>query len=81
MIEGWMRTGEAAHKMGISRSAVNRLIARGTLRARFAGGMSWIHIDELRRLAADPMFRARSRAMDDRALNALLGQEVFDYES
>jgi excisionase family DNA binding protein len=83
MYEGWMRTGEAASRLGISRTAVNRLIARGTLVARFVGGCSWIRIQDLRKLAADPEYRKATRGADFALLDDLVGQlriEILDKE-
>jgi len=77
VLEGWTRVPEAAHMLGISRSAVHGLCDRGTLAFRWVGGLKWIRIEDVRKLASDPGYRKRKRACNDRELQMLAGQRHF----
>lgn len=55
-------TPGAAELLGISPSAVRALIRRGSLGAVYVDGRLLIRLEEVRRLAADPGYRSRTRS-------------------
>lgn len=64
-MEGYKSVKKAAEKLGISTTAVYKLIHRGSLASRRLGMMLWIKDEELERLRKDPQYRRYSRARRD----------------
>lgn len=63
MLEGWCDTSTVAHKLGISESAVLRLVARGSIASVMLSGRRLYRMEAIDKYVADPERVKRSRAM------------------
>lgn len=62
MKESWMSTAEVAKVLKISETAVLRLAARGSLPSVWLAGRRLWNRETIRKYAADPKRRSRSRS-------------------
>ena len=63
MIEGWYDTATVARKLGITESAVLRLVARGSIASVILSGRRLYRMEAIDKYIADPERIKRSRAI------------------
>lgn len=78
MLEGWLDIRSASTKLGVSIQAVHALCDRGTLAFKYLGGRRFVRFEALTKLAMDPNYQLRSRALSKRAIRELAGQNRLE---